>query len=204
MDLGLLTRMEQVNTSDNGDAFDNLRIWEGYTQAYVPRLLDGYVVDNPGSNDRSLPLKFRLLEAIKMGGPFGFCSDLRKWSDADMEEARKMIVYYKAIRATLQNGELYRLFSPFEGNLAAMEYVSQNRNQAVLFAFQHSQQFLRPAPTIYLRGLDERAAYRVKPIDDKLLEKQETLSGSYLMNHGLDFKFVGDFDSTSVLLEKVE
>jgi hypothetical protein len=55
-----------------------------------------------------------------------------------------------------------------------------------------------------LRGLDERAAYRVKPIDDKLLEKQERLSGSYLMNHGLDFKFVGDFDSTSVLLEKAE
>ena len=204
VDLGLLTRMEQVNTSDNGDAFDDLRIWEGYTLAYVPRLLDGYVVDNPGTNGRNLPLKFRLLAAVKMGGPFGFCSDLRKWSDADMNEAKKTVEYYKAIRATLQNGELYRLFSPSQGNLTAMEYVSQGTDQAVLFAFLHSQQFLRPAPTVYLRGLDEAAVYRIKPFDEELVEKQEMLSGSYLMNHGLDFKLVGDFDSTSVLLEKVK
>ena len=33
----------------------------------------------------------------------------------------------------------------------------QDGKQAVLFAFLHSQQYLRPAPTIYLRGLDENA-----------------------------------------------
>jgi alpha-galactosidase len=68
----------------------------------------------------------------------------------------------------------------------------------------HSQQFLYEAPTIYLRGLDERGLYRLKSIDDKLVEKQQVLSGSYLMNHGLNFNLVGDFDSTSVLLERVE
>jgi alpha-galactosidase len=88
--------------------------------------------------------------------------------------------------------------------LAAAEYVAPDGKQAVLFAFLHSQQFLYQAPTIYLRGLDERALYRLNPIDDKLVEKQRVLSGSYLMNHGLDFNLVGDFDSTSVLLERVE
>jgi alpha-galactosidase len=115
-----------------------------------------------------------------------------------------MADYYKSIRGTLQQGKLYRLFSPFEGNLTATEYVSQDGKQAVLFAFQHSQQLLRAAPAIYLRGLEERAIYRIKPIDDKLLDKQETLSGSYLMNHGLSFKMTGDFDSTSVTLERIE
>jgi len=57
---------------------------------------------------------------------------------------------------------------------------------------------------IYLRGLDERATYRVKPLDDKLVDKQEVLSSSFLMNHGLNLRMEGDFDSTSVLLERVD
>jgi alpha-galactosidase len=204
VDLEFLKRMEQINTSDNGDPFDGLRIWEGYTYAYAPKLINGGVGDNPGSNDRSTPLKFRMLTGIKMGGAFGLCCDVRKWSQADLDLAKTMIEYYKTIRRTLQEGDLYRLASLREGNLAAAEYVAPDGKQAVLFAFLHSQQFLQQAPTIYLRGLDERALYRLTPIDDRLAEKQRVLSGSYLTNHGLDFNLVGDFDSTSVLLERVE
>jgi alpha-galactosidase len=204
VDVEFLKRREQVGTTDNGDAFDGLRIWEGYTYAYAPKLFGGGIADNPGTNDRSTPLKFRALAGMKMGGVFGLCCDVRKWSQADLDFAKTMIDYYKSIRRTLQEGDLYRLASLREGNLAAAEYVAADGKQAVLFAFLHSQQFLYQAPTIYLRGLDERALYRLKPIDDKLAEKQQVLSGSYLMNHGLDFNLVGDFDSTSVLLEKVE
>ena len=204
VDLEFLKRMEQVNTTDNGDAFDRLRIWEGYTYAYAPKLINGGVGDNPGSNDRSTPLKFRFLQGIEMGGAFGLCCDVRKWPQADLDFARTMIDYYKTIRRTLQEGDLYRLASLREGNLAAAEYVAPDGKQAVLFAFLHSQQFLYQAPSIYLRGLDERALYRLKPIDDKLVEKRRVLSGSYLMNHGLNFNLTGDFDSTSVLLERVE
>jgi len=204
VDVEFLKRMEQINPTDNGDAFDRLRIWEGYTFAHAPKLINGGVSDNPGTNDRSTPLKFRMLEGIKMGGAFGLCCDVRKWPQADLDLAKTMIEYYKTIRRTLQEGDLYRLASLREGNLAAAEYVAPDGKQAVLFAFLHSQQFLYQAPTIYLRGLDERALYRLKPIDDKLADEQRVLSGSYLMNHGLDFNLVGDFDSTSVLLERVE
>jgi alpha-galactosidase len=181
----------RIEPSDNSDAFDRLRIWEGYTCAYAPKLLVGLTIDNPGPNDRSTPLKFRILEGIKMGGAFQFCCDVRKWPQADLDFAKKMIDYYKTIRRTLQEGDLYRLASLREGNLAEAEYVAADGKQAVLFAFLHSQQFLYQAPTIYLRGLDEAALYRLKPIDDKLVEKQQILSGSYLMNHGLDFNLVG-------------
>jgi alpha-galactosidase len=204
VDVEFLKRMEQINPTDNGDAFDRLRIWEGYTYAYTPKLIRGGVMDNPGPNDRSTPLKFRFLQGIGMGGSFRIGGDVRKWSQADLDFTKTMIAYYKTIRRTLQEGDLYRLASLREGNLAAAEYVAPDGKQAVLFAFLHSQQFLYQAPTIYLRGLDERALYRLNTIDDKLVEKQRVLSGSYLMNHGLDFNLVGDFDSTSVLLERVE
>jgi len=167
-------------------------------------LIKGGITDNPSEDNRSTPLKFRMLEGIKMGGAFGFCADVRKWSPADLELGKTMVDYYKSIRRTLEDGELYRLASLREGGLAAAEYVAPDGHQAVVFAFLHSQQFRYEAPVLYLRGLDENALYRLKPIDDKLVEKQQMLSGSYLMNHGLEFKLVGDFDSTSVLLERVD
>ena len=204
VDLELLKRVEQINTSDNGDAFDGLRIWEGYTFVHAPKLINGGVGDNPGTNGRSTPLKFRMLEGIMMGGAFGLCCDIRKWPQADLDVAKAMIAYYKNIRQTLQEGDLFRLASLRDGNLAAQEYVAADGKQAVLFAFLHSQQFSYQAPTIYLRGLEPDALYRLQPIDDKLKEKQRVLSGSYLMNHGLDFDLGGDFDSTSVLLDRVE
>lgn len=115
-----------------------------------------------------------------------------------------MIDTYKSIRETVQQGDLYRLYSPREGALTANEYVAADGKQAALFAFLRSQQYLRPAPTLYLRGLDENATYRIKRFDDKLAEKQEALSGAFLMRHGLNLNLTGDYDSSLVILERVE
>jgi len=38
----------------------------------------------------------------------------------------------------VQQGDLYRLFSPREGEFTANQYVSRDGNEAVLFAFLHS------------------------------------------------------------------
>jgi len=115
-----------------------------------------------------------------------------------------MVGYDKQIRATVQQGSLYRLFSPREGELTANQYVAADGRQSVLFAFLHSQQYQRPAPIVYLRGLDERAVYRLKSMDGQLVDQLETASGSYLMNHGLEFKLSGDFDSTLLILERLQ
>jgi alpha-galactosidase len=114
-----------------------------------------------------------------------------------------MVGIDKQIRGTVQQGNLYRLFSPREGEFTANEYVAADGKQAVLFAFLHSQQYLRPMPMLYLRGLDERAVYRIQPIDGKLVGKLETASGSYLMNHGIQLRLTGDFDSSMLTLERL-
>lgn len=212
LDLGILERVNEVWTSDNTDAFDRLRIQEGFSLAYAPKIMSAWVTDVPNMNGRSTPLKFRFL--VAMQGALGIGSNLNKWSGEDFDLATKMVNYYKSVRHTVQLGKLYRLFSPREGELTANEFVSADGRQAVLFAFLHSQQFQRPQPPIRLRGLDENALYRVKTIDNKLIESDqhgrmttgavETASGSYLMHQGLNFALRGDFDSTSVILEKVQ
>jgi alpha-galactosidase len=55
-----------------------------------------------------------------------------------------------------------------------------------------------------LRGLDPAAVYRLHRIDDRLVYRADTLSGAALMERGLTFNLRGDFDATSVRLERVE
>ena len=201
VDLGILERVNEVWTSDNTEAFDRLRIQEGFSFAYAPKVMMDWVTDVPNQNGRTTPLKFRFL--VAMQGSLGIGSDLNKWSEEDFALATRMVAYYKSVRKTVQEGNLYRLSSPRGGNLTANEYVALDGAQAVVFAFLHSQQYLRRAPTVYLRGLDGNALYRLRAIDDKLVEKQEVVSGSFLMNHGLNFKLTGDFDSTAASMERL-
>ena len=202
VDLGILKRVEQAWTSDNTEAFDRLSIQDGFTHAYAPKVMMDWVTDVPNMNGRSTPLKYRFL--VAMMGSMGIGANLNQWSEQDFRLASKMVTYYKTIRVTVQEGDLYRLASSREGDLTASQYVSRDGQQSVLFAFLRSQQFLRPAATIYLRGLEPNSNYRLTSMDDKLIEKGNVLSGAYLMNHGLDFNLTGDFDSTSLALERVK
>jgi alpha-galactosidase len=203
VDLGILKRTDEAWTSDNTEAYDRLRIQEGFSYVYPTQAMMAWVTDVPNFNGRSTPLDFRFL--VAMMGSLGVGNNLNKWSSDDFALAARMIAYYKSIRGTVQQGKLYRLLSQREGELTANQYVSEDGKQSVLFAFLRSQQYGRPAPTIRLEGLDERGVYRVQPLDArKLAEKLPTASGAYLQNHGLNLNLTGDYDSTSVLLERVD
>jgi alpha-galactosidase len=202
VDLGILQRVEEVWPSDNTDAFDRLRIQEGFTQAYAPRVMSAWVTDVPNMNGRSTPLQYRFL--VAMQGALGIGANLNHWTDADFAMGTKFTALYKTIRPTVQTGNLYRLFSPRTGDLTANEYVSRDGKQAALFAFRHSQQYNTPAPVIRLRGLDEKAIYRIDSVDGKLADNQQQTSGASLMHRGLQVTLRGDFDSTAVVLSRLE
>ena len=115
-----------------------------------------------------------------------------------------MITLDKRIRTTVQLGNLYRLLSPRTNDTTANEYVSKDGKEAVVFAFRHSQEYSTPAPTMLLRGLDPKAVYRLEAIDRKLATRQAELSGASLMQSGINVNLRGDFDSTAVLLHRVQ
>ncbi len=156
VDLGVLKRTEEVWPSDNTDAFDRLSIQYGYSHAYTPKTMMAWVTDVPSMDGRSESLQYRFL--VAMMGSLGIGSNLTKWNADEVKLASKMIATYKRIRGTVQEGDLYRLLAPGEGQLAANQYVARDGKQAVLFAFLHAQQFGRQASAIHLRGLDESRA----------------------------------------------
>jgi alpha-galactosidase len=202
IDLGILRRVDEVWTSDNTEAFDRLRIQEGFSQAYAAKFMSAWVTDVPNMNGRSTPLQYRFL--VAMQGALGIGANLNKWSEEDSKLAKQMIALDKQIRGTVQLGSLYRLLSPRTNEVTANQYVSANGGQAVVFAFRHSQEYATPSPTIRLQGLDAHAVYKLESIDGKLLDKQTELSGAYLMESGLNLNLRGDFDSTAVLLRRID
>lgn len=202
VDLGMLRRVDQVWPSDNTDALDRLTIQYGFSEAYTPHLMMAWVTDVPnGIDGRVTPLRFRFLAA--MSGSLGIGGNLNKWTDDEVGVARKMISFYKQIRATVQDGKLYRLGSPMESDFSAIQYVSQDSQQVVFFAFLHSQQFGRSMPLLHLQGLAEGAIYSVSTLDDKLEGGAKKLSGAYLMHHGIQIRLRGDYDATGVKLDRV-
>jgi len=199
----MLRRVDQVWPSDNTDALDRVTIQYGFTEAYTPHVMMAWVTDVPnGINGRVTPLTFRFL--VAMTGSLGIGGNLNKWTDADMSVATRMVALYKQIRATVQDGKLYRLGAPMESNLSAMEYISEDSQQIVVLAFLHSQQFGQSTPVLHLQGLAENAMYAVSTNDNKLEDQAEKLSGAYLMHHGIQLRLRGDYDASAIKFDRVQ
>ncbi len=198
VDLGVLKRVDEVWTSDNTEAFDRLRIQEGFTYAYAPKIMSAWVTDVPNMNGRSTPLQYRFL--VAMQGALGIGANLNKWQAEDFNLAKKMVALDKQIRLTVQTGDLYRIKSPRDSDVVATQYVSADGAQSVVFAFRHSQQFSLPAPFLMLQGLDPRATYNETFLDGHTYK----VTGAFLMQHGLGLSLHGDYDSDLVVLTRGE
>ncbi len=225
IDLGILQRVDEVWPSDNTEAFDRLRIQEGFSMAYAPKIMSAWVTDVPSTNGRSVPLQYRFL--VMMQGALGIGANLNRFSEQDTATATQMVAIYKRIRGTVQTGGLYRLFSPREGDLTANQYVSADGRQSVLFAFRHSQQYNTAAPNIRFRGLDEKAVYSVEMVGMQGGGRRggpppgappaggspgggrgpqaaaQQYSGAYLMSVGLALNLRADYASAAAILEKL-
>jgi alpha-galactosidase len=192
VDLGILSRVEQVWPSDNTDALDRLRIQEGFSYPYAPRVMMCWVTDCPNFlTKRIVSLSYRF--HVAMSGALGIGGDLSRWTPQELEEARGFIATYKRVRSTIQNGLLYRLRSPRAGSVAASQYVARDGSEVVVFAWGHSQQFGETQVSLPLHSLEEEAHYA-----DAM--SGAAYSGAYLVHQGLPVNLVGDYDSRMVHL----
>ncbi len=203
VDLGIMRYTDEVWPSDNTDPFDRLSIQDGFTYAYSPGVMMAWVTGSPNwMNNRSTSLDYRFLSSMQ--GGLGIGANLNKWTPEDFTEAKKLVMEYKAIRATVQEGALYRLISPLHGSeYSVTESVARDGHEAVVFAFLHSSQEGKPYPRIFLRGLDPEAVYSIHAQAGKLDGSTvPQASGDYWMHHGVDVPLRGDFQAALFTLER--
>ena len=213
IDLGVLQYFDQVWPSDNTDAYDRLKIQEGFSYVYCAKIMEAWVtMNNHFLNGRKCSLKYRFHSS--MTGNLGIGDDLTKWSEEEKEEAKELINIYKNIRPIVQHGEQYRLVSPRESNISSVMYVNEDKTEAVLFAFLQGNNFGDELPQIYPRGLQEDSIYEVEEIataneieenGKECLIDSFKASGKAIMRIGLDLsgKLKGDFESKIIKIKKV-
>ncbi|MFF4234081.1 alpha-galactosidase [Streptomyces sp. NPDC001820] len=192
IDLGILSRTDQVWTSDNTDPLDRLAIQHGFTQLHPARVMAAWVTDSPNVqlNGRFSTLRFRFVSA--MAGVLGVGGDLTEWTDEELAEARGWVDLYKKIRPLVQHGELHRLRAP-EGGLSAVQYV--HGDESVVLAWLQAQHYGERPPALRLRGLDPAAAY-------ECLDTGPVHQGAVLLHHGLHTGLKGDMDATVIRLRR--
>jgi alpha-galactosidase len=203
VDLGILRLTDEAWPSDNTDPFDRLSIQDGFTYAYAPGLMMAWVTDSPNwMNGRSTSLEYRFLSSMQ--GSLGIGANLNKWAPEDFAAANRLVTEYKAVRATVQDGALYRLISPTEDSeYSVTESVARDGHQAAIFAFLHSSQKGQPYPQFYLRGLDPEAVYSLHVQEGKLADGTvQRASGDYWMHHGVSVSLRGDFQAAFFTLER--
>ncbi|MFJ5535333.1 alpha-galactosidase [Streptomyces sp. NPDC093261] len=193
VDLGIMSRTDQVWTSDNTDPLDRLAIQHGFSQIHPARVMAAWVTDSPNTqlNGRVSSLRFRFVSA--MAGVLGVGGDLAEWTEEELAEARDWVDLYKEIRPVVQRGDLYRLRGP-EGGLSAVQYVLGD--EAVVLALLQAQHHGEPAPPLRLRGLDPSATYECR-------ETGGIHRGAVLLHHGLRPGLHGDFDATVIRLRRI-
>ncbi len=193
IDLGVMSRTDQVWTSDNTDPLDRLAIQHGFSQIHPARVMAAWVTDSPNTqlNGRVSSLRFRFVSA--MAGVLGVGGDLAEWTEEGLAEARDWVDLYKEIRPLVQRGDLHRLRPP-EGGLSAVQYVLGD--EAVVLAWLQAQHHGEPVPALRLRGLDPSASYECR-------ETGEVHRGAVLLHHGLRTGLRGDLDATVLRLRRI-
>ena len=171
--------------SDDTDPIERLYIQWGFSQFFPAKAMCAHVTDW----NRQASVKFRtdVASMCKLGFDIG----LRHLSDDEIHYLQSAIANWHRLQPVILDGEQYRLVSPYEGNHMAVGYVSQDRQHAVLFAYDIDTRYKEVLQNVCLVGLDPEGQYRVEEInlmpgkESHLQGNGGTFSGDYLMKVGL-------------------
>jgi alpha-galactosidase len=161
-----------------------------------------WVTDSEWHN-KSTSLTFRF--HVAMAGNLGVGGNLARWTPEERALAAKLITQYKSIRHIVQFGDQYRLQSPFEGTRTAVQFVTRDGKESVVFAFQTLE--MLPGATVNagspdclpLHGLDPEGTYSVGELGSNPLEK---VDGAALMSSGLPVRLRGNYSSRILVLRR--
>lgn len=202
VDYGALQYFTEFWLSDNTDPLERIfQQWE-YSYYYPAIAHCNHVTDWS-----KVGLKFRT--DVAMMGKMGYDIVVDKLSADELTFSQAALADYHRLREVIWYGDLYRLSNPWEKPTAALQFVSEKRDRALLFAYFVSNRFTftaTPSP-LKLAGLDPQKKYKIREINlfpgtQSSLDANAVYSGAFLMQVG----FNPDVNArrSSVVLELVE
>lgn len=158
-DAGMLYYTPQIWCSDNSDALDRIRIQYGTSFGYPMSAVGAHVSAVPNhQTGRVTPFHTRGVAA--MAGSFGYELDPKKLSDEEKYEIREQISEYKKYASLVQNGLYYRLTNPFEREVGAWEFISEDASEVLVNAVMLEVHGNMTVNYIRLKGLTAGCMYQ--------------------------------------------
>jgi alpha-galactosidase len=201
IDYGALKYFMEIWPSDNTDGLERVYIQWGYSYFFPSLVLSAHITSMGQQS-----LKFRT--DVAMSGKLGYDIDVQRFSDNELAYSKKAIENYKRIAPIIQQGNLYRLISPYEEKRAVLMYVNESATKAILFAYTLQTHTGDVFTRVRLQGLDTKKKYRVQEINleagkkSLFFENGKAYSGDYLMKAGMEVSSVKPL--TSAIFEITE
>ncbi len=187
LDPGAAAFHEEFWLSDNTDALERLRMQWAASHFFPANALGSHVTISPNLyTGRESTLKFRV--DVATGCRIGLELDPRQLPPGERQELRERLALAQQLRPLVQQGELYRLLSPFTGPDSALLF--RRGHQALLLAYTTERPFTDQRLLLPLRGLEATARYRVEELAPDATGRhcplhETSVGGDYLMTRGI-------------------
>ena len=187
--------------SDNTDPIERLFIQWGFSQVFPSKTLCAHVT----TWNKKTSVKFRT--DVAMMCKLGFDIKMDDLTNDEQTYCRQAVQEYNRLKPVILEGDLYRLVSPYEGERehTSSMYISKDKSNAVVFAFDIHPRYGERLLPVRLQGLEANRMYKVKEINlmpgawPSLGGDDQVYSGEYLMTVGLGL-FTGQ-DLSSRIIE---
>ena len=203
---GLMPYFEEFWVSDNTDAQQRLFIQWGTSMFFPSCAMAQHVSASPNhQTGRVIPLKFRF--DVAMTGRLGMEMKPSDLNEKETEFARKAVQTYKDIRPIIQQGNLYRILSPYDKTGFCSEmFITDDKSEAVFIAYKFEQYVALFRPRFHFAGLDPNATYELTELNrqggaDHWEGKR--ITGTFLMKQGIEIALNGQFASKVIKLKKI-
>lgn len=196
--LDMARYFSRCNRSDDQDALDALYLHAGFTYLNLPRCAGGGAHISDSTRDfnlRRIPRKFQAYAG--MLGDLSFSLDLRKCTAAEIEELHGYIQLFKKLRRVTHFADFLRIETAEKYPRFVYEYVSPDRNEAVVFVFGTQQRLSRRLPAVRLRWLNPGLKYHIEVHGRNAMaipQIREEITGAGAMTIGLQLEVTGDYD----------
>ncbi|ETZ22062.1 hypothetical protein N824_24370 [Pedobacter sp. V48] len=200
VDYAALKYFTEFWPSDNTNAFDRIFIQWEYSY-YFPAV----AVDNHVTDMGKQPIKFKT--DVAMMGKLGYDVKVNELDEKELLFSQNAVKTYNGIKNIVWHGQQYRLQDPYENKVAAISYVSQARDSAIIFNYYVSTLYnAKNFIPIKLKGLDPDKMYRIEEINlypgtRSPIDSQRSYSGDFLMTVGINPE--ADAVRTSVVLKVI-
>ncbi len=191
LNYGYMPYFQEVWGSDQTDALHRIYIQWGALDFYPVNIIGAHVCSTRNKyTQRVVPVKFRFDVAAMCR--LGMEMVPAELTEAEQAYAKRAIAEYKRLRPVIQQGDLYKLVSPYEGDreYASLMYVNEAKDRAVALVYRMTFTRHMPDKIIKLQGLDPDRKYLIREVAPEVEGKPihidgKIVSGRFLMEEGV-------------------